>query len=967
MKIYFSNCPSTFPAIIAQELSGNSKKPLTPLHFVVEDFATEQWLIEALSQSLNTIANTRMRYWRTLSGELAELMQLAPTHSFEKRKLAWRIYDLLVDQKEVKPYWHDQASSEIKRWGLAKKISILFQDYQTYRVDWLKRWERGELLGLGKEEIWQSKLWQRLAIDTKNDNIPIFKQHEEILNTAMQKRSEMRRLFENHFGERFFVIITPEMLPICNILQAVDTFVDVHVFWLNPCKEYWGDSPRWWLEKSLGLESKTQLPPPECNPLLANWGQQSARLLDRLIGMTDSIEEYYRTPDDSKQLGYLKHTLLEDSPLQIEYVDDSLQIIETDSIVNEIELARQKIEIELAEDPSIALHECTIALANYEEYAPFISAVFHDVPHSTVHNSLDEVSVALLQLLDFMVSPGQLLWKWQVFLKSDSVLEKLNENLRETEPFTPKHIDDICEALFQIGVREGPLTGKDGLSGLDWDNAFSILTSSILKGDDLGSGKRLSGLVSLKKIPLLRSIFAYIEKLCAHYGQFNQIRDATHWNQYLTQVSQDAFSGKMNDLSLLLGKWQSESTSNHIHWEVAVQSLQDYALRDKLSASPRNNGGIRCAPLSMAHAIPSKIMVVLGAKNVDKSVWGEVDLMQKNPRIDDSTLMGTLTKQLINTILVAQKKLIFIRSRNHQSSLLMPIEQLVGKINKCPEKRKLASEYLETDCAITPRVKKVLKINRMFHVDKLVQFMQNPLRAYLSHQGIRDIYSTPKEVDRTKWEKDESKSAELMRIHDLLMHSPNEALEIRAKEQLVPDVEVLKKIFHNMEQWLKSRTNMQTTPLQKVRLSDWCCYGSDFCEDSENYWLITGATDLEAYIKTKADVWHNFLCATGEEKPMGVVLLREKNKKTIVFDSIDCKDAKQTLQEMCEKWQNGLNTPWHFYPKAYHQKQRKEQRQQGDFEHAVINALYGERGDMHDFSIKQLSKDRTIADILADI
>ncbi|EOC45623.1 exodeoxyribonuclease V, gamma subunit [Neisseria meningitidis 2005040] len=100
-----------------------------------------------------------------------------------------------------------------------------------YRPQWIDAWQQGRRLGLGDDEIWQSKLWRYL--DDGRQSAPHRVALWEKLLAALDK---------DKLPERYFVFGISTMAPMyLQLLHKLSEHCDVFVFALNPSGMYWGN------------------------------------------------------------------------------------------------------------------------------------------------------------------------------------------------------------------------------------------------------------------------------------------------------------------------------------------------------------------------------------------------------------------------------------------------------------------------------------------------------------------------------------------------------------------------------------------------------------------------------------------------------------------------------------------------------------------------------------------------------
>lgn len=90
---------------------------------------------------------------------------------FAPEVMRWRLLDLFrsaefqngAEFEDVRNVLQDYlGSGESADYQLAGQLADIFDQYLVYRPQWIDAWQQGRILGLGDDEIWQSKLWRYL-------------------------------------------------------------------------------------------------------------------------------------------------------------------------------------------------------------------------------------------------------------------------------------------------------------------------------------------------------------------------------------------------------------------------------------------------------------------------------------------------------------------------------------------------------------------------------------------------------------------------------------------------------------------------------------------------------------------------------------------------------------------------------------------------------------------------------------
>lgn len=152
--------------LLAEPVGG----PLAPDAVVVQGRGMEIWLGGELAKRFDVWAS-RMLYPRELVERLVKTV-LGPDAlgdpPLSEDLLAWSIQGVLPellgepDFAALARYVaNDPRGMRLRE--LSERIATVFDQYLTYRPDWLRAWELGEPVVAEQENRWQALLWQRVA------------------------------------------------------------------------------------------------------------------------------------------------------------------------------------------------------------------------------------------------------------------------------------------------------------------------------------------------------------------------------------------------------------------------------------------------------------------------------------------------------------------------------------------------------------------------------------------------------------------------------------------------------------------------------------------------------------------------------------------------------------------------------------------------------------------------------------
>ncbi|HEX7689237.1 MAG TPA: exodeoxyribonuclease V subunit gamma, partial [Burkholderiaceae bacterium] len=176
LHVHFSNRFERLAEALARRLAQAPAggDPFAADEVVVPSAAVTRRLILELARRHGICANVRFSYlaqWLWRQG--AALMPTLPAESpFDADVLAWRILAAFEDEAwaSAQPRLADwlAGADAAMRHELARRVAALFDQYLTYRPEWLQDWVEERCVDLGAasadaalDERWQAALWRR--------------------------------------------------------------------------------------------------------------------------------------------------------------------------------------------------------------------------------------------------------------------------------------------------------------------------------------------------------------------------------------------------------------------------------------------------------------------------------------------------------------------------------------------------------------------------------------------------------------------------------------------------------------------------------------------------------------------------------------------------------------------------------------------------------------------------------------
>ena len=489
---------------LARQLAGETLRPplsspFVPEQIIVSTQGLAQWLKLELARRHGIAANLELPFPRAFFFEL--MQRLLPKEIrgglIEPEALTWRIMEKLEPLLtkpafgEIKNYLTNSADPR-RKFQLAERIAGLFDQYSVYRPQWIDAWQRGQ------ETHWQAQLWRAAMSDgLACQGKFLF----ELLNVLKHTDCDKTKLPER------LTIFCPTSLPpvYLEVFQSLARHIPVHLFWLSPCAEYWGDITSALEDENIqsvaggGELSPSELHLDRGHPLLASWGKtgrEFLRLITDLQMVNTEVDDFCE-PTSDHLLDQIQRAILNlenrqpDEQLEVSRTDRSVQIHNCHSPLRELQVLRDHLLDWFAHDPTLSPQDILVMLPNVEAYAPFIKGVFDyaaagspAIPYTLADQSARQESplvnafAALLQLASSRLTATDVM----DFFETPAVRRRFS--IAEAE------LPQIREWIQSAGIRWGRDAAQRAELGLPafaehtWEHGNSRLLLGFAMADD---------------------------------------------------------------------------------------------------------------------------------------------------------------------------------------------------------------------------------------------------------------------------------------------------------------------------------------------------------------------------------------------------------------------------------------------------------------------------------------------------
>ena len=748
--------------------------PFIPETIVLQTQGMADWLTQFLAGG-GIAANLDLPYLenfvrRTMLQSFDPATAAAFRHDselFSQEVMAWRIAALLEDEVDRVPELSRYLTGDARKLlQLAGKIAALFDQYQVYRQEELLAWAAGRQ---GAERhLWQRDLYLALREGGAEGREFYF-----------QKFFQLQQVSDD-VPARISVFGAGAMPPIyLGFFQHLSRFREVNFFYLNPCREYWGERP--------GRISDAEF---DQNPLLASFGRQGREFFNRIIEIHEQcrteeksvFEEY--VPGGEAGPEYPAYTMLtalqEDilslrlrrpdgdgllvgRPLKIPPGDRSIRVFNCHGIRREVEVLHDQLLTlmngELDSAPPQP-REILVMAPDINSYEPYIRAVFDQgtlAGEYTISDrslrSAGEIADTFLQLLDLpsgrfeasqVISLLDLPAIQARFHIPEGALETISRWVRRA--MIRWGFDGESHRKF-CGVPFEEFSWSQGLDRLLLAFAMTETTDS-----EIAEGLSQLGSVPEGEAELLGNFIGFIRRLAALGPELDSPCSPAEWRERFNRVLDSFFLSSREtaaEFAALRASFaafaENAAKANYerpLPREAAVDRLGT-ALEEPLQGTSFLRGKITFCSLVPMRSIPMQVVAILGL-NEGKFPRRENKLgfnVLATPRPGDRSRPAEDRYLFLEAILSARRNLLlFYQGKSLKDGASLPPAVPLTEFLNCMQQS--FPEFKESETRL-----------QGFHPDGFRQGNDLDLRSYSSDNSkaaaalLQSVTTTP---DRTE-------------------------------------------------------------------------------------------------------------------------------------------------------------------------------------------------------------------------
>ena len=655
MNLYTSNNLNFLAERLGNVLFEKKKDPLVQETIIVQSIGMQRWISLKLAQQFGVLLNCNFPFPQKFAEDVfkAVIPEYQLSSLYEPQSLVWTIMRLLQHCINEKPFQHikqyvtvSDVISYIRLFQLSQKLAYMYDEYIVYYCNDIVQWENEN------NDEWQIMLWKYIYRSISIDPHDCHKAH--LLNYFLEalKNGSTKKALKAILPERIFLFgITALPEYYIMLFKALSSFIDVHIFQLNPSKEYWFDIRS---EQSINrikkkLQEKKQMVDDfhfeTGNPLLASFGtlgrEYIGLLLDYDAAENINDETQYQIGNNDTLLGHIQSDIcclinrgkdFNAEKIPIKTSDDSIAIHSCHSPLREVEVLRDYI-YHILNNEDIVPNDIVVMAPDIERYSPFIAAVFDEVmikkeglpllPYTIADQSFKTASryiSAFIDLLDALTGR----------MEADIVIELLDyDEIATVFAISKQDVAIYQDWVSRANVRWGKDTKHREQFTQKESNAFTwqYAIERFLMGyavpentgiiDDILPFDCVEGMAAQR----LGNFIMFLKTLFSFHTIAGQKHSISAWANILEQlissllVNSDAVSNDIVFVQSLIQQLVATSAKLQITDEIDFIVIKDwintYLAEQRVSTNFLRKGITFCQFLPM-RSIPFQVVCLLG-------------------------------------------------------------------------------------------------------------------------------------------------------------------------------------------------------------------------------------------------------------------------------------------------------------------------------------------------------------------
>lgn len=745
LNLHTSNRLELLAGALADIMAAPLASALDPEVIVVQSRGMARWLSLRLASSMGICANCDFPFPNAFFTHIVQesLPDLPDTGAFEREALAWRIMGLLPDIDQPSPRAYLQSDTGLKLYQLSCRVADLFDQYAIYRPEMLAAWEKGRLCYENDgEELWQAQLWRSLV--SQNRGAHRGRLLDDFL-TAFHKDPSLARHLPGRISVFGIAVLPPYHI---RFFEALAEHREVHLFLLNPCREYWGDIVT---EKQAGRiarrRGRPEASPDEAlhlsrgNSLLAGLGDYGREFYELLLESPCSEHELFAEETGANLLACIKDDILNlrdrgaagEQKTTLIAADRSVQIHSCHSPMREVGVLQDTLLGLFESDPDLAPHDILVMTPDLEIYGPFVQAVFGSPESENLRIPFSMADRSFLHAYPLYEAVLHLLSLSQSRFGAPQVLQVLEApSVQRRFELTGGDLELVRRWIKQTRIRWGKDAASRSQEGIlacgenTWEAGLERLLLGYAMPEDEGmlfEGVLPYGPMEGGAAQALGRFARFMSELFSLADRLRGDKNLVAWSRLLLDMLANFFDPDSEDEThtldtaraacASLGRMQEISGfDRELSLEVVREHLEK-AFSQQVTGAGFLTGAVTvCAMLPM-RSIPFKVICLLG---MNDGLFPRVarppafDLIARHSRPCDRSVKKDDRYLFLETMLSARQQLfISYTGQNMSDNSVIPpstvVSQLLDYIEQgftCPDPEKPVREFMITKHRLQP-------------------------------------------------------------------------------------------------------------------------------------------------------------------------------------------------------------------------------------------------------------------------
>ncbi|MEZ2349364.1 exodeoxyribonuclease V subunit gamma [Caballeronia sp. RCC_10] len=740
LELFYSNRHETLAAALFEDLDTFAMREGNPFareSVIVPSAAVRRRLELDMAERLGICANVDFCYLaQWLWAQIGRVLPVPQRSPFAPDRLAWRCYRLFDEppfRQAPRLSTYLDAADDSMRYELARRIATVFDHYLTYRPDWLTHWQAGGsiLAGGGAEtdargprlagaseiqrqdEHWQAALWRALLDDLTTPGSGQDPTPPAYRFLADAPRFDLDTAMRAEWPSRISVFALPTMPPLhIALLRELSRWIDVRIYALNPCREFWFDIVSQARVEQLELKGEAHFQEVG-HSLLAEWGRQTQAQLHMLHELTESAASSERELFEENtaptwlarvQNGIL--TLDEENagPQPEDIVETGVEVHVCHSLSRQLEVLHDRLLDWFDEIEGLEPSDVLVAFPDLAVAGPLIDGVFGTAP-AGASNERRRIPYRITGLPPSQANPvARAMLDWLALAERGVGAPELIEWLRVDAIATRYGIDApsletaqewLSAAGARRGLRPAEAAGEHVPAAR---HTFADALTRLYLGYALpGGGAPVAEWLPVEgaqgsEAELLGRLTRFIDDIDAFAAQIETPRTARAWGDLLLDAlarffdAGVAFNDTIGDVRHAIDALIVAMEEGARDTEVSAAVIRT-ALTDTLDDPARGGvpwGGVTFSSLTSLRGLPYRVVCLLGMDDgmlPSLTRADEFDLMASFGKLGDRQRRDDERNLFLDLMLAARDRLLIAYTgRSIRDNAVLPPAALIDEL-----------------------------------------------------------------------------------------------------------------------------------------------------------------------------------------------------------------------------------------------------------------------------------------------